>query len=308
MSREQYLQVVSNTSLGNQANIDKKLALKDSQHYEKVRTHLLNLLQTTLEISELADLFFGVIREQLDITHLSYEFKPQNIALTYGQRALHTSSYSISSNGQELGELTLSRRNIMSERELLILEFLIGPLVLPLRNCLMYHQAIISAHTDPLTGLGSRSAMSNTLDREFSIAKRLQWPLSLLVIDIDWFKRINDTYGHSTGDMVLRQVADTVRSCLRNTDQCFRYGGEEFVVILSKTDAQQAAEISERIRHSVDNLLLAKGSETIKTSVSIGFAEAQTGDHSQSLFDKADSALYQAKANGRNQIAAAPQK
>lgn len=305
MSREQYLQVVNNTSLKNLASVDRKLAPKDGKHYEKVRTHLLSLLQTTLEISELLDLFFNVIREHLDISQLSYEYQGQGLSLTYGQRTLHSSNYSISSNGQELGDLSISRRNIMSERELLILEYLIGPLVLPLRNCLMYHQAIISAHTDPLTGLGSRSAMSNTLDREFSIAKRLQWPLSLLVIDIDWFKRINDTYGHSTGDLVLRQVADTVRSCLRNTDQCFRYGGEEFVVILSKTDAWQATEISERIRHSVDNLLLAKDSETISTSVSIGIAEAAPGDHSQSLFDKADAALYQAKANGRNQVAVA---
>lgn len=302
MIREQHLQVVSNSSVKSKAKADKKVTLRDGDHYQKVRTRLLSLLQTTLETSELMELFFNVLQEQLGVSHLSYSNPQQGLQFDCGKKAQHTASYCLSNNEQELGEITVSRRQAFIENELLVLEYLIGPLVLPLRNCIMYHQAILSAHTDPLTGLGSRSALVNTLEREFGIARRLQWPLSLVVIDIDWFKRINDTYGHSMGDVVLRKVADAVRSCLRTTDQCFRYGGEEFVVVLSKTDAQQASEISERIRQAVASLLIVRDSSTITTSVSIGVAEAGPEDDSISLFDQADAALYAAKNAGRNQV------
>jgi diguanylate cyclase (GGDEF)-like protein len=157
------------------------------------------------------------------------------------------------------------------------------------------------ATIDPLTGLMNRGAFDQALEREFERAHRYGRALSLLLVDIDHFKRVNDTWGHPVGDRVLAQVAAAVRGCLRHVDIAARLGGEEFAMLLSETNAEGAAVAGERVRHAVANLAMAVGDEPVEVTVSVGvvtwtplFATAAE------MVEAADKALYRAKAAGRN--------
>ena len=154
------------------------------------------------------------------------------------------------------------------------------------------------ATTDGLTGLVNRRSFQETL--EFSIAQfiRLQNPLSLLLIDIDHFKTVNDRWGHSTGDYVLQNVAQLLDSSFRATDTVARFGGEEFAVILPGIGSKAAAGLGEKVRRTIEQTAVADTTIT----VSIGVATLEFRDSFSTLINRADNALYTAKQAGRNQV------
>ncbi|WP_159931043.1 GGDEF domain-containing protein [Oceanicoccus sp. KOV_DT_Chl] len=169
----------------------------------------------------------------------------------------------------------------------------------------MYKEAVLSALRDPLTGSGNRLALENTLEREIALATRHKLPLSLLVVDIDKFKLINDDYGHAAGDYVLKDVASNLAQCSRETDsayRAYRFGGEEFVLVLNNTSNQGAAIVAERIRQSIEKMTTTFEDNSIAVTVSVGLATLMDGDNMSSLFSRADKALYRAKGKGRNQV------
>ena len=162
------------------------------------------------------------------------------------------------------------------------------------------------AATDSLTGLLNRRYFSLRLSQEVAHAKRYQTPLSLLVIDLDWLKAINDGAGHDAGDRAIRGVASTLSRTLRATDIAARYAGDEFVALLPQTSATEAMGLAARINACVAEL--NHGPEGAPLSVSIGVAdlEGTTSSTAEDLFAAADEALYAAKAAGRNSVMAAP--
>ncbi len=161
-----------------------------------------------------------------------------------------------------------------------------------------------AALTDRLTGVGSRQALLATLFAESERANRYERPLAVAFIDIDRFKSVNDTYGHHGGDIVLRAVAQTIRSHIRGTDTIGRYGGEEFMVILPETELDEAGALADKLRRLVEQAHVAvEGNPTLGVTVSIGV----TGGHGRALHVEAlvrdaDVAMYTAKSLGRNQV------
>ena len=156
--------------------------------------------------------------------------------------------------------------------------------------------------TDAVTGLRSRRYVTEVLAIEVLRARRYRLPLTVLMADLDHFKRVNDRFGHPVGDTVLRRVSDLLRSLLRATDVAGRFGGEEFLVILPQTDRVGAVSLAERWRQSLEHTALeAPDGKRIRTTVSIGVAEfmAQMARPDE-LVSAADEALYSAKAGGRN--------
>lgn len=153
-----------------------------------------------------------------------------------------------------------------------------------------------------LTGAKNRSTFDESLDREISLAQRHNQDFTMLVIDIDYFKKVNDTYGHSTGDDALKAVANTIQKCIRTTDMLFRYGGEEFVILLGNTDCEQSYVIADRILESVREINMNVMGQILDLSVSIGMACLNIQDNSKTLFNRADAAMYAAKKEGRDQI------
>lgn len=166
------------------------------------------------------------------------------------------------------------------------------------------------AACDGLTGLANRRSFDDFLEREWARARRDVRPLALIMVDIDHFKRYNDSYGHPTGDECLRQVATALQAAVfRSGDVVARYGGEEFALILPTTDADRAILVAERIKAQVGRLAIPHaGSEHGHVSVSMGIAAQipEAGATAESLLSAADAALYQAKHAGRNGFALAP--
>jgi len=164
--------------------------------------------------------------------------------------------------------------------------------------------------TDMLTGVNNRRFFDQRLLEEVGRAQRDKLVISCLFFDVDNFKKVNDTYGHNDGDIVLREIAALIRMNLRSSDVIARYGGEEFAAILNNTDVETAIEISERIRHSIEQREFEiSENRAIHVTTSIGIATLQAGRYSinvnrlgQNLVHKADQCLYEAKRNGRNRI------
>ena len=162
------------------------------------------------------------------------------------------------------------------------------------------------ATRDELTGLLNRRAMQDLMELENRRSLRSSRPLLLAQLDIDHFKRIKDTHGHATGDRALQAFASTVRASVRDTDVLARWGGEEFVLMLSDTQLPDAHDLLERIRLAVESLDIAHATGTLRMSVSAGLALHWPGATLAQTLERADQALYTAKALGRNRVVVAP--
>jgi len=256
-------------------------------------------LQTTLEIDLQIALFGKEVGRQVAIDGLRYLPPGADRPIDYGSAAEHRATYDLTLAQQNLGAITLFRDTAFRGKEIETLENLLCALIYPLRNALTYLRAVEMASRDPLTGISNRRAMDQALGREVDLARRQGTPLSLMVVDIDLFKRFNDQFGHDFGDDVLVAVAQTIANTIRRSDLLFRYGGEEFVVLTSHTDEEGANLLAERIRENIASIRSVRG-RSIELTASLGVARLASSDDEQGLFKRADAALYEAKQKGRN--------
>jgi len=157
------------------------------------------------------------------------------------------------------------------------------------------------ASTDPLTGLLTRRAMRPLIEHELQRAKRTGVPFTLVLGDLDLFKRVNDTWGHDTGDLVLQETARRLISALRHQDAVCRWGGEELLILLPDTPMEGAREVAEKLRLTMTAPVDAHG-QRIAQTISLGVASFQAGDTADTMVSRADDALYTAKENGRNRV------
>lgn len=159
------------------------------------------------------------------------------------------------------------------------------------------------AATDPLTGAFNRREFTSLADQESQRANRYNHPLSIMMLDLDHFKRLNDTYGHAAGDKALQRFTTLCCNALRTVDIFGRWGGEEFVTLLPETDAEGAVIIAERLRKLVSQSILVYNDQKISFTASIGIAQYRSGEVTvEGPLSRADSAVYDAKKAGRNRI------
>lgn len=173
----------------------------------------------------------------------------------------------------------------------------------------VYAEILKHATLDALTGFYNRRQLEERLKQEVSNAKRQKAPLCGIMTDIDFFKGVNDTYGHAVGDLVLKTIAKIIRGQLREYDIAGRYGGEEFSILLPFTKIEEAQMVAERLRKNIENkeIDISKVNpdsdlKTIKVTLSLGIYEMTEQDNDEDLLKKADKALYQAKNTGRNKV------
>ncbi|MCB1646189.1 MAG: GGDEF domain-containing protein [Pseudomonadales bacterium] len=295
------------TQLGNTVDFSEAKVIFSSPeaytHFDaEIRFRLIQALQTTLDLEQLLHIFFDHVQTVVNLEGLSYKLDLLGIELTLGRQSIHTGSYRLITQQDFLGEITFCNNKRFPEKDLAVLENLLNVLVFPLRNAIRHREALSAALEDPLTGAGNRLALNNTLQREIIRAQRYEQSMGVLMIDLDNFKSINDKYGHQTGDEVLRTIVDAMRNEIRGSDVLFRYGGEEFVVLLTSTTLASARYIAERVRSRINGLEIEKNGERIPTSISVGLSMLQPEDSVRRLLERADYAMYCAKNEGRNKV------
>ncbi len=259
-------------------------------------------LQTTLEFDELIKIFSNKVSNLVPHNSFIYNNEAFDLQISQGIVTQHSCTYALKVEKLSLGSLTIMRHQKFNDDEIKLLETLLCSLIYPLKNATLYKQALKMAYTDPLTQTNNRTAFDNSLSREIQLANRNSRPLSIIFFDIDHFKNINDTYGHECGDIALSTAANCIKEALRDSDIVFRYGGEEFVILLSDTNLNGAKVIAERIRQQIENHRLAYNMEILKLTASLGISSLRGNDSKDSLIKRADNAMYRAKDNGRNQV------
>jgi diguanylate cyclase (GGDEF)-like protein len=257
-------------------------------------------LQSSLEIEEILGQFSREIKPFVPHDYLSYNDPQKSYAVSLGENARHRLSFQLDIQGEDVGQVLVSRKRGFSKTETETLDKLIRALLYPLRNALMYQQAVRAAQKDALTGTGNRAALNKSLKREIETAQRHKRALGMIIFDIDHFKNINDTYGHNSGDCLLKALTETAEDTIRVSDQLFRYGGEEFVVLLPETGIAGVKRLAERVRRNVAALKCICDGQPIKMTASFGVTVLEPEDSEESFFVRADKALYRAKNEGRN--------
>ncbi len=259
-------------------------------------------LQQSLDVERVIQSFMETMHSFLLFDGYNYQLNEPTLQLETGRQQGHQFSYGLTIEDAQLGELVVYRGRKFSAEELEFFENVLCALVYPLRNSIQFKQATMMAHRDALTGVNNRSTFDDALEREIGLAHRQNVDCSMLVIDIDLFKKVNDTYGHSAGDVILKAVAESIQEHVRATDLVFRYGGEEFVAILNNADCETAYVIADRVLDAVRETTVEYQGQALSVSVSIGLSCLDTQDGATDLFDRADAALYKAKDSGRDQI------
>ena len=273
---------------------------QESQEELEKALRLSGILQTSLDVTKIIEIFVHETTKLIDYQHAKYIHHELNISQSFGQEAKHNCNYRLVVSGETLGEISFGRRKKFTKQETSMIESLLCGLVYPLRNALLYQKALEAAHRDPLTGVNNRASMDSTIEREINLAQRHGTSLSLLALDIDHFKKVNDTHGHAMGDCVIKAVAEASSAAIRNSDMIFRYGGEEFLILLSSTDRDGAHLLAERLRQKIEETSIICDGTHLSATVSIGMTCIQPNETREKLFSRADAALYQAKAAGGN--------
>jgi diguanylate cyclase (GGDEF)-like protein len=204
-----------------------------------------------------------------------------------------------------LGALSLESTSpaVFTPSDLDLIESFAAIATAAIRNALLHAEVQKQAITDPLTGVYNRRALFDLGKREVERAHRFRRPLTAIMLDIDCFKTINDTFGHEAGDQVLRIIAEQCCSNIRKVDIVGRYGGDEFAILLPEIDTHAVGTVAERLRQSIAEVQVPRGGKTLTITASLGIARVSPEiPNIESLLHRADSALYTAKQSGRNRI------
>lgn len=262
-------------------------------------------LQTTLELNQQVQMFSMAAGKILPVTALTLCTAVGEFKASGSFNAPHEYRSMLILNEQCLAELVYQSEQAitpMQQRKLLELE---QQWLFPLRNALIVTRLQQLALRDTLTGLGNRRYFDDAFSKALQLTERKHQPLVLILLDLDNFKQVNDNFGHHAGDEVLLAVADAMRNTLRASDNLFRFGGDEFAVLLTAEDAQSAELVAHRLVKAI-----SQHHTCIKFSVSAsaGLASYQQEDNVTSLFNRADAALYDAKQSGKNVVRTATQQ
>lgn len=289
------------------ASQPKKLADLRQAHQEwvsapDVLTRLTRRLSTTLVL----ETQLGILAEELgqiipfDSMNYRHRINRQDFVFSTGMGGPHRCEYRLNLEGNCYGTLTLNRRQRFSEEELQGVETIISVAICPLRNACQYLAIEQAALTDALTGVANKRALDEELARCNQLAQRHNQQYSLILCDLDHFKTINDNHGHVVGDHLLRMAAEAMERSLRTSDTIYRFGGEEFAVLLPLTGGKDARDVAERLRIAIGNIRIDCGDTTLSVTTSCGVATHLHGETTEQWIARADEALYQAKHLGRN--------
>ncbi len=257
-------------------------------------SNLLEQLQTTLDLDELLEIFAMEAARYIKFSGLYFKNKIVSKTLRGSLKAKYERQFELKLNNEFIGTISYNINKPISMRHYKDLQRIHQIVLYPLKNALKYHQAMQLAMQDSLTELGNRRYFDEQLKRAMHNANRHHAQVGLVLGDLNKFKAINDTYGHNVGDQVLIQFADVLRSCVRDSDSIFRFGGDEFAIIIENASEYALDIIQNRLdEYLKNNILLAK----YQVGCSLGTTFMNRADNEHTLFKRADQALYRQKMN-----------
>ena len=260
---------------------------------------LVEQLQTSLDLAQQLQIFSMAVGKFLPLTGIEMHTAVGTFIAPGSYRSSHEYRSMLVLNEQCLAEVVYQSESQISplqQRRLLELE---TQWLFPLRNALVVTRLQQLALRDTLTGLGNRRFFDDAFQKAVQFAERKQQPCALILLDLDNFKNVNDQHGHHAGDEVLLAVADAMRNTLRASDNLFRFGGDEFAVLLTADDALSAELVAHRLVKAISQHHTC---DKFAVSASAGLAQQRQEETTLSLFNRADAALYQAKQAGKNLV------
>ena len=268
----------------------------DSPNYHNTnrKMALMEQLQTSLEFDQLLNIFAMEAAKYVDFSGLYFKKGDVTAAIRGSRQGKNERHFELKLNQQFIGILTYAINSPISITNYKILNELHQYLIHPLNNALRYQEAMQLAMQDGLTSLSNRRCFDEQLKRAMHHANRQRSKVGLLICDLDKFKLVNDTYGHNIGDEVLKQFSQALKESIRDSDSLFRFGGDEFAIIVEDATFDSLTVIEQRIYSALmSNPLLSK----YEISCSLGHTFMNRIDTQTSLFERADKALYQSKMN-----------
>lgn len=266
---------------------------------------LLEQLQTTLDVKQLINIFAVEVEKYVDFTGLYFKHDAISATARGSIQGKSERQFELKINDSFMGILSYSVNAPISITNFKILTELHQLLINPLNNAIRYHQAMQLAMQDALTQLGNRRSFDEQLKRTMAQASRRHTRVGLILCDLNKFKAINDSFGHVVGDNVLEHFANALRKSVRNTDSLFRFGGDEFAIIVEDACEQSLGVIEHRIYQAMaSDALLAKYNVTS----SLGLAFMNRADTATSFFQRADTELYSQKMNMPRKLTVVSQK
>ncbi len=260
-------------------------------------TSLIEQLQTTLDIDQLLQIYLNAITSVYRINAIELETYHGKFKAGHIKKDSKLMTLPIRIDNRLMGQVSYYSDKTITD---ILMSSLTGyqkSLVFPLRNALAFWQLQQMALKDPLTGVGNRAMFDENVSRKIQQAQRNQDNFVLLLLDLDNFKQVNDKHGHLMGDEILSNFAKLVQECLRGEDELFRFGGDEFAVLLDRQEIEAAKIVAGRIHYAIGQTPLFN---KYGVSTSIGCACYVDADTATSLFARADKALYAAKDAGKN--------
>ncbi|MCC4271962.1 GGDEF domain-containing protein [Marinobacter nauticus] len=279
-----------------------KQSFQDWNNTSDVMARLARRLSTTLSLEAQLSILAEEMTDMVPFDSLNYRHRiaRQDFVFSTGMGGPHRCEYRLSLEGHQYGTLTLHRRQRFSEEELTGIEMMLSGAICHIRNACQFIAIEQTALTDSLTGIGNKRALVEALQRASAMADRHGAPWSLILCDLDHFKLINDNHGHVVGDHILARTAEKLEQALRNSDTVYRFGGEEFAILLPHTNEQEAREVADRIRGAIESIRVDGGETPLTVTASCGVAMHLTDEQPEQWLARADEALYRAKAAGRN--------
>lgn len=277
-------------------------SFQDWNNTSDVMARLARRLSTTLSLEAQLSMLAKEMADMVPFDSLNYRHRiaRQDFVFSTGMGGPHRCEYRLSLKGHQYGTLTLHRRQRFSEEELTGIEMMLSGAICHIRNACQFIAIEQAALTDSLTGIGNKRALDEALQRASAMADRHGAPWSLILCDLDHFKLINDNHGHVVGDHILARTAEKLEQALRNSDTVYRFGGEEFAILLPHTNEQEARDVADRIRGAIESIRVDGGETPLTVTASCGVAMHLADEEPEQWLARADESLYRAKAAGRN--------
>lgn len=277
-------------------------AHRDWNETPDVLTRLTRRLSTTLNLETQLAILAEEIASVVPYDSLTYRhtIATRDFVYATGMGGPHRCDYRLNLEGNFYGTLSLSRRQKFTDQELEGIELMLAAAICPIRNACQFITIEQASLTDSLTGVPNKRALDEALARASCLGERHGEQYSLILCDLDYFKQVNDQYGHVVGDHILKLAAAEIQKAVRNSDSVYRFGGEEFAILLPHTDETNARDVGDRIRAFINTILVNCGDSDVTVTASCGVANRLTDETADQWLARADEALYRAKAHGRN--------